>query len=234
MTYGLKVTNGDGRTIIDSDQEYPNVKLSNTATLTSTESNRVAFNVADNLVFTRPNTNTGGPYGVAISNFVSYSNTTQSASEHWMTNYSGFRNPSTTYKYATLSNQVSPATPSEYGLEVFNSSGNTTLLMTEGFENSFDILFSGVASTSTTTFQSVNWKTNTDIYVLINNTTQSYADLFSVGGSFEIFVGYLFDSDGSLKFLQNFYTNDQSNNPLSTSFYSGIANNPYLVVRLKQ
>jgi hypothetical protein len=233
MTYGLQVTNGDGRTIINSDQEYPNTQLDNTATLTSTESNRISFSRSSNLIFARPNTTTSvtKPYGAAVSDLVIYSQTTSSV-QHWMTNYSAFQNPSTTYKYATLSNQTSPATPSEYGLEVFNSSGNTTLLMTEGFENSFDILFSGVATTSTTTFQSINWKTDTDIYVLMNNTLQRYSNFFGTG-SFELFIGYIFDTDGSLKYVQNYYITD-INGQVSTTFFTAVSNNPYLVVRIKQ
>lgn len=231
MTYGLQVTNGDGRTIINSDQVYPNVKLSNTATLISTESNRINFTLDNTLVFARPNTTTGGPYGVAISSFIAYSGVSYST-RHWMTNYSAFQNPSAEYKYATLSNQTSPPTPSEYGLEVFDSSGNTTLLMTEGFENSFDILFSGVAATSTTTFSGIDWKTDTGIYVLMNNTDHIYNNFFGQS-SFERLIGYIFNTNGDLQYVQNYYITD-INGQVSTTFYSGVANNPYLVVRVKQ
>lgn len=236
MTYGLQVLNVDGRTIIDSDQGYPNVQLSSASTVTSTEASRANFSASSNLVFARPNTTTPAgagnkPYGTAISKSVIYSQTTY-LQDHWMTNKSEFTYPSTTYKFTTLSNQSSPATPSEYGLEVIADDGTTTLLMTEGFSTSFDIVYTGVATASTTTFSGLNWTTDSNLYVLMNNTNHSYTNLFGTG-SFELFIGYVFENDGSITYRQNYFITDINGNT-SATFFTDISNNPYLVVRIKQ
>lgn len=225
MTYGLQVTNVDGRTIINSDQGYPSTQLSTASTITSTEASRSNFTTNSNLVFARPNTTTGGPYGAAITKSILYGTTTYFL-DHWMTNYSNFNYSSSgSYTVRTLSNQSSPATPSEYGLEVFDSLGNTTLLMTEGFETSFDILYTGTATTSTTTFANVNWQSDSNIYVLINNTNHSFANL--TGAEYEGFVGYVFESNGSVTYRQEFRVGN------TTSFFNDISGNDYLVVRIK-
>jgi len=226
MTYGLQVTNVDGRTVVDSDEGYPNVKLSIGSNITSTESSPTTVsNLGSTLVFARPNTTTGGPYGVAFSKSVIYG-TEIRVQEEWMTNYSGFTYPgSGSYNVATLSNQTSPATPSEYGLEIFDSLGNTTLLMTEGFNTSFDILYTGVANTSTTTFANVNWQSDSNIYVLINNTNHTFATF--QGSTYEMFQGFVFESNGSLTYKQEFYVGS------SFSFFADISGNDYLVVRIK-
>jgi hypothetical protein len=225
MTYGLKVLNGDGRTIINSDEGYPNTQLSLDPNITSTEASRTNFTANSNLVFTRPNTTTGGPFGAAISKSILYSGTTYLL-DHWMTNYSNFTYPSTTYKVATLSNQSSPATPSEYGLQVIaDDQSSTTLLMTEGFDNSFDILYTGEANASTTTFANINWQTDSNIYVLINNTNHSYANLS--GAEYEGFTGYVFESNGTLTYRQEFHVGN------TTSFFNEISGNDYLIVRVK-
>lgn len=226
MTYGLQVSNGDGRTIINSDQGYPNTQITIGSDIASTEASRASFSSSSALVFTRPTTTTGGPYGAAISKSVFYSGVpTGNAVDHWMTNYANFTYPSTTYKVATLGNQTSPTTPSEYGLEVFDSLGTTTLLMTEGFSASLDILYTGVASKSVTTFANVNWQTDSNIYVLINNTNHSYANL--TGTEYESFTGYVFESNGSVTYRQEFHVGN------TTSFFNEISGNDYLVVRVK-
>lgn len=225
MTYGLQVTNVDGRTVINSDQGYPNVKLTSGSNITSTEASVSTFNPSSNLVFARPNTTTGGPYGAAITKSVLYG-TTFRVQEEWMTNYSSFKYSSSgSYNVATLSNQSSPATPSEYGLEVFDSLGTTTLLMTEGFSSSFDILYAGVATTSTTTFANVNWQTDSNIYVLVNNTSHTFANL--TGTPYEMFQAYVFESNGTLTYRQEFWVGN------TVSFFSDISGNDYLVVRIK-
>lgn len=225
MTYGLKVTNVDGRTVVNSTEEYPNVKLSIGSNITSTESSPTTIStLGTSLVFARPNTTTGGPYGVAFSKSVLYGMEIR-VREEWMTNYSNFTYPSSgSYNVATLSNQTSPATPSEYGLKILNSSGDT-LLMTEGFNTSFDILYTGVATTSTTTFANVNWQSDPNIYVLINNTTHTFANL--TGTDFESFAGFVFESNGSLTYKQEFHIGN------SFSFFNEISGNNYLVVRIK-
>ena len=229
MTYGLAVTNVDGRTVINSDEGYPNVQLTIGSNIASTTSTQTTFNPSTNLVFARPNTSTGGPHGVAISKSVIYS-TILRVQEEWMTNYSAYTYPSTgSYKVATLSNQVSPSTPAEYGLQVFDSIGNTTLLMTEGFGVSFDILYAGVATASTTTFANINWQTDSNIYVLVNNTSHTYANL--TGSDFETYAGYVFESSGALTYRQEYHIESVSGD--STTFFNDITGNDYLVVRIK-
>ena len=229
MTYGLAVTNVDGRTIINSDEGYPNVQLTIGSNISSTTSTQTIFTPGTNLVFARPNIATGGPYGVAISKSVIYGGVSR-VQEEWMTNYSAYTYPSTgSYKVATLSNQVSPSTPAEYGLQVFDSIGNTTLLMTEGFGVSFDILYTGVATASTTTFANINWQTDSNIYVLVNNTNHTYANL--TGSDFESYSGYVFENSGALTYKQEYHIESVSGD--STTFFNDITGNDYLVVRIK-
>lgn len=230
MTYGLQVTNVDGRTVINSDEGYPNVQLTIGSNISSTASTQTTFSPSTNLVFARPNTNTGGPYGVAITKSF-LAGATLRVQEEWMTNYSSYTYPSTgSYKVATLSNQTSPTTPTEYGLQVFDSVGNTTLLMTEGFGVSFDILYTGVATTSTTTFANINWQTDSNIYALVNNTNHTFANL--TGSDFESYSGYVFENNGTLTYKQEYIIENSSGGD-STSFFNDISGNDYLVVRIK-
>jgi hypothetical protein len=60
MAYGIAVTNGDGRVIINSDQGFPNTKVGTPTTVTSTESSVATFpSAGTDLVFARPNSTTG-------------------------------------------------------------------------------------------------------------------------------------------------------------------------------
>jgi hypothetical protein len=229
MAYGIAVTNGDGRVIINSDQGFPNTKVGTPTTVTSTESSVATFpSAGTDLVFARPNSTSAVTYGAAVTKGVFFSNPVNNRLQReWMTNNSSFDYPGPgSYKTTTASLHTSPSTPSEYGLQVFASDGTSTLLMTEGFENAFEVLYSGTVSSRITNFTGINWRTDPNVYVLMNNTLHIYSAVFST--SYQWFAGYVFSSTGALSYRQEYRAGQGS--PV---FYGQISGSDYLVVRIK-
>lgn len=244
MTYGLKVFNNNGREVINSDITYMrNLKLpssvSNIAApggdTNNTTNNASTFAPSTNLILVRPNS-TSSLYDIGASVTRYYFNQgtqTLDTNIRYMSDYQfyKYRGPGT-YNVLTTSVHSAPATRSEYGLEVFDANGDTQFV-TQDFDSSFDIVFSGYASAQETTFSSLDWKTDTNLYVMLNSCYHTYSAVSGIAaGEYETFIGYVFLTNGSLVFKQEVIVEPQSGTD-SIQALPQLSGNAYLVVRVK-
>lgn len=236
MTYGLKVYNTDGREVINSDESFKNLKLTTGTVSAPIANNTSSFSPGTSLIFARPNS-TSSTCGLSVTRYYSFPGSSVDTNERYMADSTNFAYSGPgTYNIATTAIHTAPATRSEYGLEVFDSNTNT-IFVTQDFNNSFDILYSGYSNTQTISFTGLdNWTTSagSDIYVMLNSCYHTYfaGAGFPAAGEYETFIGYEFNTNGSITFRQEVHVRPQSGTD-SIQALPQLSGNAYLVVRVR-
>lgn len=180
MTYGLRITNAGGRTVIDSDESYRAVKVQSTGT----GSIGGALPSYSQLLFARPSGGSGyiGKYG-----------------SNWGDSY--FLSSAPSYVAMDLMDTGFP-TPGTYGMWVREAGGNV-IWRSDQVDQGLDIVAQGTLHANTNLVVTVGGTFNmSQVYCLMNNT-----QLYRSAGSTQIVAGYKYESGRNIR-VQNYVTGD--------------------------